>query len=412
MPVALAWLLTAALSLLAPPSAGALTQCKAKSARDGTIIVSATGLVGTPRWGIRYGAETELLDGTATCVSGSAFRNCALAPVGAPERTALPPSCALFLRDDGPGRCSVWVKRCLPSSEAPPCTILPADNVWNRDVSALPVHSMSATWVASIGTSAPLHPDFGAGPYRGGTIGIPYVVAGATQPLVPISFTYADESDPGPYPIPPFVPVEGGGTRPSKGKGDAHVLVVQEGTCRLYEVFAARSKKRGASWTSGSGAIFDLGSHALRPETWTSADAAGLPILPGLVRYDEIVAGEITHAIRFTAAATQRAYVWPARHYASSSTDPSRPPMGIRVRLKASVDISGFSATNQIILTALKRYGMMLADNGAPWFISGAPDRRWDDDDLHALTTLHGSDFEVVDVSALMVDPDSGQALP
>jgi hypothetical protein len=165
-------------------------------------------------------------------------------------------------------------------------------------------------------------------------------------------------------------------------------------------------------WSGGSGAVFDLGSNALRPDTWTSADAAGLPILPGLIRYDEILAGEVTHAVRFTAPSTQRAYVWPARHFASSSTDPALPPMGIRVLLKASVDISGFSATNQVILTGLKKYGMMLADNGSPMFISGAPDRRWDDDDLHALTTLQGSDFEVVDVSSLMVDPDSGQSLP
>lgn len=290
--------------------------------------------------------------------------------------------------------------------------MLPADNIWNRDVSALPVHAMSATWIASIGATASLHPDFGAGPYQGRTIGIPYVVIGATQPSVPISFTYADESQPGPYPIPPLVPVEGGGVRASAGTGDAHVLLVQAGTCDLYEVFAARRHDRGASWSGGSGAVFDLGSNALRPGGWTSADAAGLPILPGLIRYDEILAGEVTHAARFTAPSTQRAYVWPARHFASSSTDAALPPMGLRVRLKASVDISGFSAANQVILTGLKRYGMMLADNGSPMFISGAPDRRWDDDDLHALTTLQGNDFEVVDVSSLMVDPDSGQALP
>jgi hypothetical protein len=257
-----------------------------------------------------------------------------------------------------------------------------------------------------------LHPGFGSGLYHGAAIGIPYVNVGAAQPPVPVAFRYADESDPGPYPIPPLVPVEGGGARASAGKGDAHVLLIDEGTCRLYEVYAARSIRQGASWSAGSGAVFDLTSSALRPDSFTSADAAGLPILPGLVRQDEIAAGIIKHAIRFTAPATQRAYVWPARHQAGSTTDPAYPPMGIRVRLKASVDVSGFSPTNQIILTALKHYGMLLADNGAAWFITGAPDRRWDNDDLHALTQIHGSDFEVVDESSLMVDPDSGQAAP
>lgn len=393
-------------------SADAVTRCRAKALRDATIGVRAKDVVGTPRWGVRYGDEASAFDALSSCLIGTRMRSCALAPVGAPERTTPPAGCTVYVADDGAVRCSAWIKRCLPSSEPPPCAVLPADDIWNRDVSALPVHPMSATWMASIGTSAPLHPDFGAGPYQGRTIGIPYVVIGATQPLVPVAFTYADESDPGPYPIPPLVPVEGGGVRPSAGKGDAHVLLVQAGTCALHEIFAAERQKKGASWTGGSGAVFDLGSHALRPDGWTSADAAGLPIFPGLVRWDEIVAGAVTHAVRFTAPSTQRAYVWPARHFASSSTDPALPPMGIRVRLKASVDISGFSATNQIILTGLERYGMMLADNGAPMFISGAPDRRWDDDDLHALTALHGSDFEVVDVSALMIDPDSGQALP
>jgi len=393
-------------------SAHAVTRCRAKTLRDGTIAVTAKDIVGTPRWGVRYGIETSPFDALASCTTGTRIRNCALAPVGNPERTTPPASCTLYVADDGARSCSAWIRRCLPSSEAPSCAVLPADNIWNRDVSALPVHAMSATWIASIGATAPLHPDFGAGPYQGRTIGIPYVVIGPTQPLVPVSFTYADESDPGPYPIPPLVPVEGGGVRASVGAGDAHVLLVEEGTCILYEVFAARRHERGASWSGASGAVFDLGSNALRPDTWTSADAAGLPILPGLIRYDEILAGEVTHAARFTAPSTQRAYVWPARHFASSSSDPALPPMGIRVRLKASVDISGFSAANQVILTGLKKYGMMLADNGSPMFISGAPDRRWDDDDLHALRTLQGSDFEVVDVSSLMADPDSGQALP
>jgi hypothetical protein len=177
----------------------------------------------------------------------------------------------------------------------------------------------------------------------------------------------------------------------------------------LYEVYAAHVLHKGAAWSAGSGAIFPLNSNSLRTDTWTSADAAGLPILPGLARYDEVANGAITHALRFTASRTQRAYVWPARHYASSSTDTNLPPMGIRVRLKASVDISGYSTANQVILTALKHYGMFLADNGSSWFISGTPDPRWDNDDLHHLTQLHGSDFEVVDESSLMVNPDSGQ---
>lgn len=392
-------------------SAAAIERCTARSLRDGTILVSASGVVGTPTWGTRHGAETSSFDGAATCVAGGRAKNCALAPTGDPVRTTLPAGCTIHLADAaGPG-CSAWVKRCFPSAEPPACAILPPNNVWNRDISTLPVHAMSDAWIATIGAAAPLHPDFGA-PYHGRASGIPYVNVGATQPLVPVSFTYADESDPGPYPIPPLVPVEGGGPAPSKGRGDAHVLLVQEGTCLLYETFASKPLRKGASWSLGSGAVYDLGSNALRPDGFTSADAAGLPILPGLVRRDEVAAGAIDHALRFTAPATQRAYVWPARHHASSITDPSYPPMGIRVRLKASVDISGFSPVNQVILTALKKYGMFLADNGSPWFVSGAPDGRWNDDELHALTQLHGEDFEVVDESSLMVDPDSGEAAP
>ncbi len=283
------------------------------------------------------------------------------------------------------------------------CQVFPLDDVWNADVSALPVHTQSDAYVGSIGATLPLHPDFGTK-----KIGIPYAVAPSTQTAVPILFTaYGDESDPGPYPVPPRAPIERG--------SDRHVLVVQSGPtpadpCRLYELFAAHRKRRGASWRAASGAFWDLGSNALRPAGWTSADAAGLPILPGLVRYDEILNGAIHHALRFTAPRTQMAYVWPARHFASSDTDASLPPMGIRFRLKASVDISGFSSTDQIILTALKTYGMLLADNGGAWFVTGAPDPRWSNDDLHLLTTLHGTDFEAVDESGLMVDPDSGQA--
>jgi hypothetical protein len=229
-------------------------------------------------------------------------------------------------------------------------------------------------------------------------------VVPGTQTSYPASFLYADESDPGPYKVPLNAPIEGG----SASTGDRHAIAIDSDNCVLYELY--NSFPQTSSWKADSGAIFNLLSNALRPATWTSADAAGLPIWPGLVRYDEIAAGEIRHAIRFTVPQTQRAYVWPARHYASSLTDPKYPPMGARFRLRANFDISGFSATNQIILRALKKYGMMLADNGSAWFISGAPDSRWDNTDLHNLGLVHGSDFEAVDVSSLMVDPNTGEA--
>ncbi len=287
------------------------------------------------------------------------------------------------------------------------CAVFPADSVWNRRVDALPLDPSSQTYVNTIGASGGLHPDFGAGTWNGGPIGIPFVTVPGTQPLVPISFIwYGDESDPGPYPIPANAPIEGG----SNSTGDRHVLVVDTGTCTLYELYYAWPRADG-SWEAGSGAVFDLASNALRPAGWTSADAAGLPILPGLVRYDEVASGAIKHALRFTVPATRRAYVWPGRHFASTSTDLQRPPMGQRFRLKASFDISRFSATNQVILTALKTYGMFIADNGSAWFLSGAPDPRWNDDDLHNLQTgVHGSDFEAVDESSLMLDPDSAAA--
>jgi hypothetical protein len=292
------------------------------------------------------------------------------------------------------GSAAAWNAR-VPLPPAP-CPVFPPDNVWNADVSSLPVHPRSADWVSAIGTDVGLHPDFGTR-----KIGIPYAVAPSTQAAVPITFTaYGDESDPGPYPVPRTAPIERG--------SDRHVLVVQAGTCRLYELFAAHRRGR-AAWRAASGAFWDLGSNALRPADWTSADAAGLPILPGLVRYDEVASGAITHALRFTAPRTQRAYLWPARHEASSDSDPTLPPMGARFRLRAGVDLSGYSAMNQVILTALQRYGMFLADNGSGWYVTGAPDPRWSNDDLHLLDGIHGSDFEVVDESSLMVDPDSGQ---
>jgi hypothetical protein len=285
------------------------------------------------------------------------------------------------------------------------CPLFPADNIWNRDISKLPVSSGSAAYVASIGAAGHLHPDFGAGLYNGGPIGIPYTVVPASQPAVPMRFDYADESDPGPYPIPTNAPVEGG----AQSTGDRHVLVVQSGSCKLYEVYAGYRQSDG-SWRAGSGAVWRLGSNALRPRGWTSADAAGLPILAGLVRYDEVASGAISHALRFTVSRTQRAFVWPARHQASSDSSSSLPPMGLRLRLKASVNISSFSPQNRVILTALKHYGMMVADNGSSWFISGAPDNRWNNDDLAQLKRIPGADFEVVDTSGLLLHPDSGQA--
>jgi hypothetical protein len=296
------------------------------------------------------------------------------------------------------------------SAQAPPigpngCTVLPADSIWNTPVDQLPVSPSSSTYVNRIGATSPLHPDFGSGTYNGGPIGIPFVTVPGTQTQYTATFLYADESDPGPYAIPLNAPIEGG----SSSTGDRHAISIDINNCILYELFNAFPQT--ASWKADSGAIFNLGSNALRPATWTSADAAGLPIFPGLIRYDEIAAGEIRHALRFTVPSTQKAYVWPARHYASSITDATYPPMGARFRLKASFDISGFSQTNQIILRALKKYGMMLADNGSAWFISGAPDSRWDNTDLHILTSITGSAFEAVDVSPLMIDPNSGQAL-
>lgn len=297
------------------------------------------------------------------------------------------------------------IARAMSAATIGGCPLFPADNIWNRDISTLPIYRNSTNFIANIGPTSHLHADFGAGLYGGGPIGIPYIVVQGNQPYVPVSFNYADESDPGPYPIPTNAPIEGG----SQSSGDRHVIVIDSGTCKLYEMFASYPQNNG-SWKAGSGAAWNLNSDALRPNTWTSADAAGLPILPGLVRFDEVASGVINHALRFTVNNTQRAYLWPARHYASSSTNPNLPPMGLRLRLKASVNISSFSRTNQVILTALKHYGMIVADNGSSWFISGAPDSRWNNNDLHALGTIPGSDFEVVDESSLQVSANSGQA--
>jgi hypothetical protein len=284
------------------------------------------------------------------------------------------------------------------------CPVFPADNIWNTPIDTLPVDTNSDLYIDTIGRDTAIHPDFGS-EWEGVPIGIPYMIVDRTQEKIEVNFDYTDESDAGPYPIPDNPLIEGG----PNGDGDRHILLVDKDTCTLYELFYAVLQDDG-SWRAGSGAIFDLTSNALRPDTWTSADAAGLPILPGLVRYDEVAAGEINHALRFTAPETRQGYVWPARHYASNLTDENYPPLGQRFRLKTDYDISGFSPEVQVILVALKTYGMMLADNGSSWFISGAPDERWNNDILRELKQLTGKDFEAVDVSSLMVDENSGEA--
>jgi len=281
-----------------------------------------------------------------------------------------------------------WLPLPVPHQPSAPasiagCPLFPPDNPWRHDISHAPVSSRSAAWVASIGSGRFLHPDFGSDP----SYGIPYSVVPAGQPKVAVRFTaYGDESDPGPYPIPPTARIEAG--------GDAHVLVAS-GDCHLYELYgAARS---GSGWTAQSGAVFNLASDALRPAGWTSADAAGLPILPGLVRRDEVLTGHIDHALRFTVATTQRGYISPATHQAGSTTDPNVPPMGARFRLKASFDLSRYHGAARVVLQCLKTYGMFVADNGSNWYLSGASDSRWDDTDLDQLKSVPGSAFEAVD---------------
>jgi len=261
--------------------------------------------------------------------------------------------------------------------------MFPPDNPWNQDISASPVHPLSAAYIDSIGADTTLHADFGSNP----EYGIPFSVAPPATPRVPIVFVeYGEESDPGPYPIPSIAPVEFG--------SDHHLLVLASGECRLYELYHAR--RAGYGWQAGSGAIFDLFRNALRPEGWTSADAAGLPILPGLVRYDEVQFGTIHHALRFTVETTSRGYIHPATHFASDDDNPNLPPMGLRLRLRADYDIARFTGAARVILEAMRRYGLILADNGSNWFISGATDPRWDDEDLDQLKTVPGSALEAV----------------
>jgi hypothetical protein len=274
------------------------------------------------------------------------------------------------------------------------CAILPPEDPLNQEIANAPVNPNSANYVASIGLTAHLHPDFGTNP----SYGIPYTVVGPDQPKVPIKFTaYGSESNPGPYPVPPHAPIEGGG---KNGHGDKHVLVVQEGSCTLYEMFDAH--RRGRGWAAASGAVFNLRSDALRPEGWTSADAAGLPIFPLLARYPEVAAGQIDHALRVTVPETQMGYIHPATHFASTNSDPNLPPMGLRLRLKASYSLAGFSGQSLVILEALKRYGLIVADNGSPWFITGAPNPGWNDENLEQIKRVPGSEFEAVESGPIL----------
>jgi hypothetical protein len=290
-----------------------------------------------------------------------------------------------------------------PASAAPvpstTCPVFPADNAWHADVSTLPVHARSAAWISSMGGPARrLHPDFGPSgepmPY-----GIPYTVVDGSHAKVSVSFAYDDESDPGPYPFGPDTPIESG--------SDRHAIMVDRDSCRLHELFDA-AYSPGSS-TAGSGAIWDLRSNALRPAGWTSADAAGLPIFAGLVRLDEVQAGLVDHAIRVTASRTDRSYLWPARHHAGAANDPNLPPMGARFRLKASFDVSGFRADTRAILLAMKRYGVIVADNGSDWFFTGTAENGWATAMLDQLKTIPAGAFEAVDASSLMLDPDSGR---
>jgi hypothetical protein len=274
------------------------------------------------------------------------------------------------------------------------CPIFPASNPLNQEIAHAPVDPNSAAYIASIGLTSHLHPDFGTNP----SYGIPYTVVGRHQPKVPVKFTeYGEESNPGPYPIPANAPVEGAGEA-----GDRHVLVLQEGSCKLYELYNAQRDASTGGWEAGSGAVFDLRSNALRPNGWTSADAAGLPIFPLLVRYPEVHAGQIDHALRVTVQRTQAGFIHPATHFASSSSDPALPPMGLRLRLKASYSLAGFNGESLVILRALKRYGLIVADNGSSWYITGAPDPRWDDENLEEIKQVPGSAFEAVDSGPIL----------
>ena len=290
----------------------------------------------------------------------------------------------------------------IPPPGAPACSVFPSNNVWHADVSKLPVNSHSSAWLSSMnGSSTRLHPDFG--PSGGFPYGIPYDVVSSSHAKVYLTFDYADESDKGPYPFDGNTKIEGG----QNAGGDRHAIMIDSGTCKLYELYDAHYSSSGS--TAGSGAIWSLTSNALRPAGWTSADAAGLPIFPGLVRVDEVQAGNVDHAIRVTAQQTDRSYIWPARHQAGAANNPNLPPMGARFRLKAGYDISPFRADTQTILRAMKKYGLIVADNGSNWYFQGNAENGWNTSMLDQLKTVPASAFEAVDESSLMVSSDSGQ---
>jgi hypothetical protein len=315
------------------------------------------------------------------------------APTARPDPTAAPhPTAAPSTDPPDPTADPTAAPTPKPTTKPAPCTVFPASNPWNTRIDDLPVQSNSTTLINSIGADEYLHPDFSSTQYNGGIgYGIPFNKVDLSTPLRDVSFKWGGESDDGPYPIPASPRIEGG--------SDRHIILWDTEGCDLYELFNAR--KSGGNWLADSGAIWNLRSNALRPDGWTSADAAGLPILPGLIRWDEVDGGAIPHAIRFTAPHTADEHIWPARHDAGEGDYPPLPPMGLRVRLKASVDISGYGPQARIILLALKRYGMILADNGSPWYVTGAPNANWDDDQLHDFHQLHGDDFEVVDTSSM-----------
>ncbi|MFG2973201.1 hypothetical protein ACGFYY_09370 [Streptomyces sp. NPDC048331] len=294
-----------------------------------------------------------------------------------------------------------------PGGKAPPCPTAPSDSFWHAPVDGLPVHPKSDQYVASIGATEPLHPDFGSGLVEGRPFGIPLTVSQSTVPESKVSLDYAEESDTSGYRIPPDARVENG----PASDGDRHVVVWDKALCRSYELFDAE-RQGGNAWHAGSGAIFDLRSNALRPDGWTSADAAGLAILPGLARYEEAAGGNVDHAIRITVPRSDRSYVWPARHQAGAASDDSLPPMGLRLRLKSSVDTSGLAPQAKAVADALKKYGAIVADNGSPWYITGEENAGWDNAQLDGLKAFKGSDFEAVDASGLQQAPDSGAVAP
>ena len=296
-----------------------------------------------------------------------------------------------------------WARSSVPG--APNCSMFPVDNVWNTDISGLPVDSHSAAWLASMDSATThLHPDFGPSGDPSNPYGMPFTVVSPSHALVNVLFQYGSESDSGPYPFGLDTPIEGG----TQSSGDRHAIMVNPATCTLYELYNAQYSPSGS--TAGSGAIWNLNSNVLRPAGWTSADAAGLPILPGLLRYDEVQSGSITHAIRMTAQSTDTSFVWPARHQAGTSSNSNLPPMGSRLRLKSNYDITGYSPQAQVVLLAMQHYGLILADNGSNWYFGGTADQNWPIALVNELKQIPASAFEAVDESSLMIDPNSGEA--